>query len=73
MEHLESLPPSFRMALIEKMKTESPFWELLGMEPIDVKKGWVKVRLPFARKLVHPLGPMEAPFFPQRIQPLPGR
>jgi len=56
MEHLEDLPPSFRTALLEKMKTESPFWELLGMELIDVKKGWAKVRLPFAQKLVHPLG-----------------
>lgn len=52
----EDLSPTFRKALIETMQKESPFWELLGMELTEVKKGWAKVRLPFAKKLVHPLG-----------------
>lgn len=52
----ENLTPKFREALLAKMQQESPFWELLGLELVDVKKGWAKVRLPFARKLVHPLG-----------------
>jgi uncharacterized protein (TIGR00369 family) len=56
MTHYEDLAPKFREALLTKMQQESPFWELLGMELADVKKGWAKVRLPFARKLVHPLG-----------------
>lgn len=38
------------------MKTDAPFWQLLGMELVDVKKGWAKIRLPFHNKLVHPLG-----------------
>lgn len=52
----EDLAPNFKASLLEKMQQESPFWELLGLELADVKKGWAKVRLPFARKLVHPLG-----------------
>jgi uncharacterized protein (TIGR00369 family) len=52
----EELAPDFKKALVETMKTKSPFWSLLGMELLDVKKGWAKVRLPFANKLVHPLG-----------------
>ena len=34
----------------------SPFWALLGMELVDVKKGWAKVRLPFDNKLKQPMG-----------------
>ena len=56
MTHYEDLAPKFRESLLTKMQQESPFWELLGLELVDVKKGWAKVRLPFARKLVHPLG-----------------
>lgn len=56
MEKFEELAPKFKNALIDAMKTRSPFWALLGMEIVDVRKGWAKVRLPFAEKLVHPLG-----------------
>ena len=56
MAHYEDLAPKFKSSLLAKMQQESPFWELLGLELADVKKGWAKVRLPFARKLVHPLG-----------------
>lgn len=56
MTDYEDLAPKFKASLLAKMRQESPFWELLGLEPADVKKGWAKVRLPFARKLVHPLG-----------------
>ncbi len=52
----EELAPEFREALIRRMQTASPFWELLGLELTDVKKGWARVRLAFDRKLVHPLG-----------------
>ena len=38
------------------MKTKSPYWSLLGIELVDLKKGWAKVRLPFNKKLVHPMG-----------------
>ena len=56
MSTYEDLNPRFREALITKMQEESPFWTLLGLELADVKKGWARVRLPFAKKLVHPLG-----------------
>ncbi len=56
MTHYEDLAPKFRESLLAKMRQESPFWDLLGLELADVKKGWAKVRLPFAGKLVHPLG-----------------
>ena len=52
----EELDPKFKKLIIEKMKTESPYWSLLGMELVDIKKGWAKVRLPFDKKIVHPLG-----------------
>ena len=56
MSTYEDLNPRLREALIAKMQEESPFWTLLGLELADIKKGWAKVRLPFAKKLVHPLG-----------------
>ncbi|MGV8078873.1 MAG: PaaI family thioesterase [Syntrophales bacterium] len=52
----EELAPEFRDVLIQKMQTASPYWDLLGLELTDVKKGWARVRLAFDRKLVHPLG-----------------
>ncbi|MDD5711849.1 MAG: PaaI family thioesterase [Smithellaceae bacterium] len=56
MTDYEELNPSFRKALLEKIQESAPYWKLLGMELVDVKKGWAKVRLPFDRKLIHPLG-----------------
>jgi len=56
MSTYEDLNPRLREALIAKMQEESPFWTLLGLELADIKKGWARVRLPFAKKLVHPLG-----------------
>jgi len=56
MEKYEDISPNFRKALIDKMKIDIPFWALLGMEVVDVKKGWGKVRLPFTKKLSQPDG-----------------
>ena len=56
MPEYEALAPELKELIIETMKTQSPYWSLLGMELVDVKKGWAKVRLPFDNKLVHPLG-----------------
>jgi len=56
MPEYEELEPHFKDVLIKTMKTKAPFWRLLGMELVDVKKGWAKVRLPFDEKLTHPLG-----------------
>ena len=56
MTHYEDLAPKFKESLLSRMQEESPYWALLGLEIDDIKKGWAKVKLPFARKLVHPLG-----------------
>jgi uncharacterized protein (TIGR00369 family) len=52
----EELAPSFRRALMEKIKSNQPYWTLLGIEMLDVKIGWAKLQLPFAKKLTHPYG-----------------
>ena len=56
MPEYEELAPELKEIIIETMKTQSPYWSLLGIELVDIKKGWAQVRLPFDKKLVHPLG-----------------
>ena len=56
MPEFEDIAPNFKNALIKKMKTTVPFWKLLGMEVVDVKKGWAIVKLPYADKLAQPDG-----------------
>ncbi len=56
MNGYEDLSREKKEMLLHAMKNNSPYWSLLGMELVDVKKGWAKVRLPFKRELVHPLG-----------------
>jgi len=52
----EELEPRFKDALLDWMKTKNPFWSLLGMEIIEIKKGWAKIRLPFSEKLANGIG-----------------
>ncbi|MFC1868657.1 PaaI family thioesterase [Thermodesulfobacteriota bacterium] len=52
----EDLKPSFRSALLKKAKSKQPLWNLLGIELMDVKKGWARMRLPYSKKLIHPFG-----------------
>ncbi len=52
----EELAPQFKAAMLDWMKTRNPFWSLLGMELMEVKKGWAKVRLPFNDKLTNAVG-----------------
>jgi acyl-CoA thioesterase len=52
----EELAPQFKAAILDWMKTRNPFWSLLGMELMEVKKGWAKVRLPFNDKLTNAVG-----------------
>jgi len=47
----EPLAPNFRKALLAKSQTVHPFWNLLGMKLLDVRKGWAVIRLPFEEKL----------------------
>jgi len=56
MPEYEDIAPNFRKSLIEKMKVNVPYWKLLGMELVDVKKGWAVVKLPFEKKLTQPDG-----------------
>ena len=56
MADYEILDPRFKKSLLEWMKTRNPFWALLGMELVDVKKGWAKIRLPFDEKLTNAIG-----------------
>jgi uncharacterized protein (TIGR00369 family) len=52
----EELTPRFKAAILDWMKTRNPFWSLLGMELMDVKKGWAQVRLPFNDNLTNAVG-----------------
>jgi acyl-CoA thioesterase len=52
----EELAQNFRRALMKKIKSSQPYWTLLGIEMLDVKKGWAKLQLPFAKELTHPYG-----------------
>jgi len=51
-EH-EELSPNFKKALLSKVKKNTPFWSLLDMDLVDIKKGWAKVKLPYDKKLDH--------------------
>ena len=56
MSEYEALDPRFKEALLNWMKTNNPFWSLLGMEIIGIKKGWAKIRLPFNKDLANGIG-----------------
>jgi len=58
MANYEELAPRFKAAILNWMKTKNPFWSLLGMELVEVKKGWAKVRLPFNENLTNAIGLM---------------
>ena len=52
----EEVAPEFKKALMNRMHTQNPFWSLLGMELLDVKKGWAQIRIPFSEKIVNAIG-----------------
>ena len=56
MRQYEAFDPTEKAIIEETMKTRSPYWSLLGIELVDVKKGWSKIKLPFDTRLVHPFG-----------------
>jgi len=56
MAEYEALAPRFKAAILDWMKTKNPFWALLGMELLEIKKGWAVVRLPVADKLTNAIG-----------------
>ena len=56
MSEYEDLSPNFKNSLLTKVKKNTPFWTLIDMDLVDVKKGWAKVRLPYSEKLNHAYG-----------------
>jgi acyl-CoA thioesterase len=52
----EELDPRFKEALLMQSKVKIPFWSLLGMEVVDVKKGWARTKVPFSQKLTNANG-----------------
>ena len=56
MTQYEELAPRFKAAILDWMKTKNPFWALLGMELLEIKKGWAIVRLPVEDKLTNAIG-----------------
>jgi acyl-CoA thioesterase len=56
MAEFEELSPNFKKALLTKVKSNTPFWSLINMDVIDVKKGWARVKLPYDKKLDHAYG-----------------
>jgi uncharacterized protein (TIGR00369 family) len=56
MAEYEELAPRFKAAILDWMKTKNPFWALLGMELLEIKKGWAIVRLPLEDKLTNAIG-----------------
>ena len=56
MAQYEELAPRFKAAIMDWMKTKNPFWALLGMELLEIKKGWAIVRLPIEEKLTNAIG-----------------
>ena len=43
MAEYEELSPRLKDALMNWQKTQNPFWTLLGMELVAVKKRWAKI------------------------------
>jgi acyl-CoA thioesterase len=54
-EH-EELAPRFKAAIEDWMKNKNPFWALLGLELMEIKKGRAMVRLPIDKKLTNAIG-----------------
>lgn len=42
--------------IANRIRELSPYWELLGMEPLQASQGWAKVRLPFRKEITQLYG-----------------
>ncbi|MBW2050072.1 MAG: PaaI family thioesterase [Deltaproteobacteria bacterium] len=56
MRQYEALSPGFKESIVDHMKNHNHFWALLGMEIVDMKKGWARIRLPYGEKLANGVG-----------------
>lgn len=54
-EH-EELAPQFKATILDWMKTRNPFWALLGLELVEIRKGWARLRIPIDEKLTNAIG-----------------
>jgi uncharacterized protein (TIGR00369 family) len=50
------MEPTFKKALLTRLPDRMPFWKLLGIEFVDVGKGWARMRMPFSQKLTNSTG-----------------
>jgi len=56
MHEYQELDGQTKGYIMSIMKTQAPYWELLGMELVDVGRGWAKVRLEYSDNLLQPFG-----------------
>lgn len=56
MTEYEELPMRLKEALLTKTKSNSPFWQLIDMDLVDVKKGYAKTKIPYSNKLFNANG-----------------
>ena len=56
MPHEELLNPNFKKALLNRLPERMAFWNLLGIEFVDVERGWARMRMLFAEKLTNSTG-----------------
>ena len=56
MPNNEPLNPNFKDALLNRLPGRMAFWQLLGIEFVDVGRGWAKMHMPFAEKLTNSAG-----------------
>jgi uncharacterized protein (TIGR00369 family) len=52
----EKLSTHYSKAWLTKTKKMIPFWSLVGMELIDIRKGWAKTKIPYSQKLINANG-----------------
>ena len=51
MTEYEELPPRLKEALLTKAKANSPFWQMIDLDLIEVKKGYAKTKIPYSKTL----------------------
>lgn len=56
MQQIEKLDINFKMAILNKLSERLAYWKLLGLELVDVERGWAKMLLPFSEKITNALG-----------------
>ncbi len=54
MSEYEELSPNYKKALMASANV--PFWSLLGIKLVEIRKGWAQIKLPFSKKLDNALG-----------------